>query len=139
MSETDPITKPKPRPLSPHLQVYRPQMTSVLSILHRITGAANAIGLILFSFWIIALSTGPELYTSFTEFMATPFGQLLLIGWSASVYYHMCNGIRHLIWDTGRMFKIQDATRAGYVVLLVAAGLTAGTWLCIYQYHPAVH
>lgn len=129
----------KSRPLSPHLQVYRPQMTSMLSILHRITGAANMVGLLLFSAWLILLASDKQLYLAFVTFMAGPFGQFLLIGWSASVYYHLCNGIRHLIWDTGRLMSIKGAYRAGYVVLLVTALLTAGTWACIYLYHPGVN
>lgn len=128
----------KQQPLSPHLQIYKPQMTSMLSILHRMTGAANALGLLLFSVWILCLAHDEASYVAFTKFMATPIGQLLLIGWSGSVYYHLCNGIRHLIWDTGRLFKIQDATRAGYAVLLMALCLTAGTWACIYIFHPGV-
>ena len=129
----------KSRPLSPHLQVYRPQLTSMLSILHRITGAANTVGLLLFSAWLITLASDKAAYMAFTEFMAGPIGQFLLIGWSFSVFYHLCNGIRHLIWDTGHLFEIRNAYRAGYAVLLVSASLTAGIWGCIYTFQPGVN
>ena len=123
----------KPRPLSPHLQVYKPQLTSVLSILHRITGAANVVGLILFSAWVITLAHSQQAYEAFTEFMSGPMGQFLLIGWSFSVFYHMCNGIRHLVWDTGRLFTLKNAYRAGYVVVFSAFALTTLFWLFIYR------
>lgn len=127
------------RPLSPHLQVYSPQLTSVMSILHRITGAANTIGLLLFSAWLIAMAINEKTYMCFVDFMATPFGQVLLIGWSFSVYYHLCNGIRHLFWDAGYLFKLKNAYRAGYTVLAVSFLMTAGMWVCIYTYHPGVN
>lgn len=122
------------RPLSPHLQIYRPQMTSVLSILHRMTGAANAGGLILFALWLVAIMYGPELYTPLTMLLSTLVGQIILVGWSFSLFYHLCNGIRHLIWDSGRLFKIRHATLAGYLVLVTAIGLTASLWSCLYIY-----
>lgn len=127
------------RPLSPHLQVYKPQMTSMLSILHRITGAANTIGLLLFSLWLMTLAFDVEAYNSFVSFMARPLGQFLLIGWSFSVFYHLCNGIRHMVWDTGHLLSLKGAYRAAYVVLFVSIGLTIATWGCIYIYHPGVN
>ena len=125
----------KSRPLSPHLQVYRPQLTSMMSIFHRITGAANTVGLLLFSSWLITLASDKAAYLAFTDFMAGPIGQILLIGWSFSVFYHLCNGIRHLIWDSGYLFKIKNAYRAGYVVLTVSVLMTAAMWACIYDLH----
>lgn len=125
---------PKPRPLSPHLQVYKPQMTSVLSILHRITGVANGVGLLILSLWIITLAAGPDIYQKFYDVMASPIGQIALIGWSFSIFYHMFNGIRHLIWDTGRLFNINHATRAGFFVLFATAIVTTGMWVCIYNF-----
>lgn len=127
---SDQASQKAKRPLSPHLQVYRPQMTSVLSILHRATGFALAVGLVLFTWWLVAASIGPDAYQVFTDFVGSGLGRLMLLGWIAAFYYHMANGIRHLIWDSGFLLKIQNAYAAGYVVLLVAVVLTAGTWLC---------
>ena len=124
------MTSPvKNRPLSPHLQVYKPQMTSMLSILHRMTGMANVIGLLFISWWLVAATTGSEQYETFIGFVTSPLGRLMLFGWTFSVIYHMCNGIRHLFWDTGKLFKIKDATKAGYAVVTVAFILTALIWL----------
>jgi succinate dehydrogenase / fumarate reductase cytochrome b subunit len=121
--------KTSKRPLSPHLQVYKPQMTSVMSILHRITGAGNTVGLLLFSWWLIAAASGTDAYADFIGFITSGFGMFLLFGWTASVCYHMCNGIRHLFWDSGYLFKIQNAYKAGYAVLAVAAILTLLIWI----------
>jgi succinate dehydrogenase / fumarate reductase cytochrome b subunit len=125
MSET---TK-RERPLSPHLQIYKPQMTSVMSILHRATGLALVYGLIMVVWMLIAAATSMDAYNYFLNFCNSLIGQLMLFGWSFALYYHMCNGIRHLFWDMGFLFKIENAYKAGYVVLLFAFGLTAITWL----------
>lgn len=122
-------TPVKNRPLSPHLQVYKPQMTSMLSILHRATGAANTIGLLFVTWWLIAAASGAGTYSIFTDFITSPLGYFMLFGWTFSVIYHMCNGVRHLIWDTGRLFKIQDATKAGYIVLTVSLIITTLIWI----------
>ncbi len=123
--------KTSKRPLSPHLQVYKPQMTSVMSILHRVTGAGNAVGLLLFSWWLIAAASGIDAYSYFMAFMTSGFGMFLLFGWTASVFYHMCNGIRHLIWDSGNMFKIKNAYTAGYIVLTMTVILTLAVWIMV--------
>jgi succinate dehydrogenase / fumarate reductase, cytochrome b subunit len=119
------------RPLSPHLQIYRPQMTSVLSIFHRMAGAFLSIGLLLVVCILVAAATGPEPYARVMQFINKPIGQIILFGWTAALYFHLFNGIRHLIWDTGRLFKIEHATLAGFVVILSAAGATAFTWFSI--------
>lgn len=122
-------SKTTKRPLSPHLQVYKPQMTSVMSILHRMTGAANAIGLLLFSWWLMAAAGGFDSYNYFIAFITSPFGLFLLFGWTVSVAFHLCNGIRHLIWDTGKLFEIKNAYRAGYIVLGATVILTILIWV----------
>jgi succinate dehydrogenase / fumarate reductase cytochrome b subunit len=116
------------RPLSPHLQIYRPQLTSMMSILHRITGAALAAGALMLAWWLVAAAAGEQAYSVFRNFASSPLGLFMLFGWSFSFYYHLFNGIRHLIWDTVRLFKIEDAYRAGYAVLLLTVLATAGTW-----------
>ena len=116
------------RPLSPHLQIYRPQMTSVMSILHRATGYALAVGTIMVIWLLVAAATGPEAYSVFIWFANTLIGKLMLFGWSVALFFHLCNGIRHLIWDTGRMFKIEHVYLGGYFVLLATAVMTVWLW-----------
>lgn len=116
------------RPLSPHLQVYKPQMTSVLSITHRATGVALIVGTIFLGAIVIAAAMGETHYDMIMGYANTLVGKIILLGWTWSLYYHLCNGIRHLFWDMGYLFKIQNANRAGYVVLLSSVILTAGTW-----------
>jgi len=122
------------RPLSPHIQVYKPQMTSVLSILHRATGVALAVGTLMVAWWLIAAATGPESYAIAQEFAETPFGTLMIFGWSVALFYHMSNGVRHMFWDLGYLFKIQNAYKAGYLVLLSTVLLTGGAWFCALNY-----
>jgi succinate dehydrogenase / fumarate reductase cytochrome b subunit len=116
------------RPLSPHLQVYKPQMTSMLSILHRLTGVGLTVLLAAFVWMVIAAATGPEAYAYFIEMASTKVGFGLLIAGSFGVFFHLCNGIRHLVWDTGHFFEINCARNAGYLVLVVSLGLTGGMW-----------
>lgn len=118
------------RPLSPHLQVYKPQMTSVLSILHRATGYALAVGTVMVVWWLVAAATGEAAYNNAMNFSGTKIGTLMIFGWSFAMFYHMCNGIRHLIWDTGRLMKMKHAKMAGYVVLLVSTAMTISVWCC---------
>lgn len=116
------------RPLSPHLQVYKPQMTSMLSILHRATGAALAVGMLLVAAILISAAMGEEAYSSVMQLTNSWIGCLVLIGFSFALIFHTLNGVRHLIWDTGRLFDIKDATRAGYIVFWGAVILTAALW-----------
>jgi succinate dehydrogenase cytochrome b subunit len=117
-----------PRPLSPHLQIYRWQLTSVLSILHRATGIALALGAILLVSWLGAASDGPEPYARFQSFIGSPVGLILLFGWSVALFYHLCNGIRHLVWDTGRGLDLKSVYASGWGVLAATAALTIVAW-----------
>jgi succinate dehydrogenase / fumarate reductase cytochrome b subunit len=114
-----------PRPLSPHIGVYKFMYTMSLSILHRITGIAAAVGFLLFVWWLMALATGHDAYDRAMRFLATPFAKLLLIGFTFAFVYHFCNGIRHLIWDTGRGLERAQARRSGAVVIVAALAITA--------------
>ena len=118
-----------PRPLSPHLQIYRWQLTSVLSILHRATGIALALGAILFVSWLGAASDGPESYAKMQNFLGSWIGLLLLFGWSVALFYHLCNGIRHLFWDAGYGFELKDAYRSGWTVVVVSLLATVLSWI----------
>jgi succinate dehydrogenase / fumarate reductase cytochrome b subunit len=117
------------RPLSPHLQVYRPQLTSVMSILHRITGIALAAGTLLLFWWLIAAATGPTAFDAVQSFIGSLVGRILLFGWSFALYYHLCNGIRHLVWDTGHGFEIRTAYASGWLVIVAASVLTIISWI----------
>ena len=129
-SQTSPGATKRPRPLSPHLQIYRPQITSVLSITHRATGVALAAGTVLLAAWIIAAAIGPEAYARVAGFAGSWFGQLLLFGWSVALFYHLLNGIRHLVWDTGRGFDLAIMEKSGKAVVAGTVALTAlAVWL----------
>lgn len=117
------------RPLSPHLQVYKPQYTSILSITHRVTGVALAAGTLLLIYWLVGAAGGPESYAAAQDFIGSFFGRLLLFGWSAALFYHLCNGIRHLFWDAGMMFELGQARNSAYAVAAGAIVLTAIVWL----------
>lgn len=121
------------RPLSPHLQIYKPQMTSTLSILHRATGVALGIGTLMVVWLLLSAAIGEAAFAQFMDFATSPPGQFLLLGWSFALFYHMANGVRHLVWDTGRMFNIGCAKKAGMLVLLFAVGMTALTWFLAYS------
>ncbi len=116
------------RPLSPHLQVYRPQITSVLSIFHRITGVVLAFGAVMLVLWLVALANGPEGYTLLVEVLASPIGLLMLAGWTYAMFYHLCNGIRHLFWDAGVGFELTQAKTSGWVVVAASITLTVLVW-----------
>ena len=114
-----------PRPLSPHLGVYKFLYTMSLSILHRMTGIAATFGFLLFAWWLMALASGHEAYDRAMRLLDTAPVKLLLLGFTFSFVYHFCNGIRHLVWDTGHGLERAQARRGGYFVILAALGLTA--------------
>lgn len=116
------------QPLSPHLQIYRWQLTSVLSILHRFSGVALAVGAILLVAWIGAASDGPEALAKVQWFLGSPLGLILMFGWSVALFYHLCNGIRHLWWDTGRGLELKSVYATGYAALVATAALTIIAW-----------
>src|SRR5579863_9049916 len=120
------------RPLSPYW-IYRWQITMTMSILHRATGVALAVGSIALVWWLMAAGMGPDAYGYAHAFFASWFGQLLLIGWTFSLFYHLCNGIRHLAWDAGWGFEIKTMYITGYLVWAVALLLTAGTLWVAYS------
>ena len=120
------------RPLSPHLQVYRPQLTSMLSIFHRITGVALAAGTLLLVYWLAAAAGGEESYAVAQGLIGSVFGQLLLFGWTVALFYHLSNGIRHLFWDAGYGFELPTVYRSGQAVLVATVLLTLGSWLAAY-------
>lgn len=117
-----------PRPLSPHLQVYRWSLTMAMSILHRATGIALSVGSILIVAWIAALAAGPDAFATAQALAGSPIGLLILFGWSLALFYHLCNGIRHLFWDIGMGFEKAQARRSGWLTLASTVALTALAW-----------
>ena len=115
------------RPLSPHLGIYRWQITMTMSILHRVTGVALAVGSVLLVWWLVAAGIGPGAFDTVHRAMSSVIGQILLIGWTLSLYYHLCNGVRHLCWDAGWGFEIKTFYITGYAVWAVTIILTAIT------------
>ena len=121
--------RPVHRPLSPHLQIYKWQLTSVLSILHRATGIALAVGALYLAVWVMCAAASPRAYAVFQDFNTSIVGRLVLGGWLFSGFYHLCNGIRHLFWDAGYGFEIKDAYRSGWIVVAIAAVATVVSWV----------
>lgn len=121
------------RPLSPHLQVYRWQIGNTLSILHRATGVALALGLAALSCWLIAVAGGEQTYDAAMRVLASPVGWLLLLGWTFSFFFHLLNGVRHLCWDAGYGFERIPRHASGWFAVLGALILTA--WVCWDVWH----
>ena len=124
--------KSSARPLSPHLQVYRLPLAAWLSISHRMTGIGLTLGTLLLTWWLAAAAYGPEAYGLFAAFVASPFGLLILFGFSVALFFHLCNGIRHLFWDAGKNFSIADTKRTNAFVIAGTVILTALAWLAAY-------
>jgi succinate dehydrogenase cytochrome b subunit len=116
------------RPLSPHLQIYRPQLTSVLSITHRATGIALVAGTLVLVYWLLAVASGAEAYASAQYLLGSWLGRVVLLGFSFALFYHLCNGIRHLFWDVGLGFELKTAYASGIAVVIVSIVMTAIAW-----------
>lgn len=112
------------QPLSPHLQIYRPQITSVFSITHRATGVFLSLGALLFSVWLVALAGGEQRFNAVQAQLGAWYGKILLAAFVFALYYHLCNGVRHLFWDMGLGLDLPAAYRSAYVTLGMASALT---------------
>ena len=123
------------RPLSPHLQVYRWQIGNTLSILHRLTGAALALGIVALAYWLMALAGGEESYDGAMRLYGSPVGLLALVGWTFCFMYHLLNGVRHLFWDAGYGFERRQRHTSGWIAVLGALVLTIG--VCLVVWHGA--
>ena len=120
---------PAERPLSPHLQIYRPQFTSLLSISHRASGLALAAGTLLLVWWLVAAAAGPSAFATAQGVIGSWLGQLVLFGWTVALYFHLCNGIRHLAWDAGYGFELDNAYASAIAVGVATAVLSVATWV----------
>ena len=114
----------KERPLSPHLTVYRPQITMVLSITHRIMGAFLAVSTPFLVCWLMSIAAGPSAYAEMQAILSHWFAKLVLLAWAFAIFYHMSNGIRHLFWDVGKGYEISRLYQSGYMVVASASILT---------------
>ncbi|MGF1500933.1 MAG: succinate dehydrogenase, cytochrome b556 subunit [Paracoccaceae bacterium] len=112
------------RPLSPHLTIYRPQITSTLSILHRVTGVALTLGALLVTWWFLAAATGPAEFAFIDGLLTSWLGLLVLVGSAWALCYHLANGVRHLFWDMGYGFDLETVTRSGQAVVVASVVLT---------------
>lgn len=118
----------RPRPLSPHLQIYRWEWSMTFSILHRATGVALSAGFLVLAAWIYCAAYAPECFATLSEAIRHPLGQVAMIGWTGAFFYHFFAGIRHLFWDAGHGYELSVARRSGYMVLVFAALSTALVW-----------
>lgn len=120
---------PAPRPLSPHLQIYKPQLTSVLSITHRLAGIVLSVGSLFLVWWLVAAASSNAAFAAAQSFWGSWFGILLLVGWTFALFFHLANGIRHLVWDAGYGFGLREAYLSGWIVLAASAALTLVAWI----------
>jgi succinate dehydrogenase / fumarate reductase cytochrome b subunit len=123
------------RPTSPHAAIYRWQIGNSLSILHRVTGVALALGLVALCYWFVALAGGEQSYATAMSVFASPLGFIILIGWTFAFLYHLLNGVRHLFWDVGVGFERAQRHMSGWFAVLGAAALTLCVWGLIWAGH----
>ena len=121
------------RPLSPHLQVYKPQITSVLSILHRFTGMGLCVGMGFFIYWLSSLAAGEASYSKSCDFFGSFFGMISLFCILFSFFYHLANGLRHLMWDSGHGYDLTSVHKTGWMVVFCTLILTLSTWFLIFS------
>ena len=119
------------RTLSPHLQVYRWQITMTMSILHRVTGVVITVGAFALAWWLMAVAAGGDAYRDAAECLASPLGMIALAGFSLALVYHLLNGIRHLLWDAGWGFEIPEFYASGWTVAALTVVLTALVWFAV--------
>lgn len=124
---------PRKRPLSPHLSIYKPYPTMVMSIVHRITGGALYVGTILIAWWLVAAASGPAYFDWVNAILGSFLGRLVLFGYTWALMHHMLGGIRHLIWDTGAGLAKETANRFAYLTLAGSVGLTLLIWIAGYM------
>jgi succinate dehydrogenase / fumarate reductase cytochrome b subunit len=130
-ADTTPGTQ-RARPLSPHMQIYRPMLTMVMSIVHRITGMALYFGMVLLAWWLIAAAAGPNAYANFEWFMGSLIGRLVLLGYTWALLHHMLGGIRHLIWDTIHGLEPVEREMLTLATLVGSVSLTLVVWVVGY-------
>lgn len=126
---TDTPAARRQRPLSPHLQVYRLPLPALTSIAHRITGVGLTVGTLLLVWWLVAAATGPDAYACASNFIASPIGLVLMFGWTVALWYHLFNGVRHLIWDSAKMLTLEQSYSSAKLVIAATVAATLATWV----------
>lgn len=129
MAEASPGVRP--RPLSPHVQVWRWHVTMAASILHRGTGMALYVGLLILAGWVAALAAGPDAYAAYSGLLGSILGKLVLFGITVSIFFHLANGIRHLAWDLGEGFQPKTADTTAILAYVFAVIAAVGLWAVI--------
>ncbi len=117
------------RPLSPHLQIYRLPLNAITSITHRITGVLLALGAVVLVYWLVAAASGPQAHATAQAVLGNWFSQLIIFGWTFALFFHLCNGVRHLVWDTGRALDLDSAHKGTIAVIAIAGVLTLLAWI----------
>jgi len=126
---TDASRTPRTPPLSPHLQVWRWHITMAASILHRATGVALYVGGLIVAAWAVALAAGPERYAEFKSLLGSLPGKVVMFGLTVSIFYHLANGVRHLVWDTGHGLDVKSANASAVLVFAFAGAATLAIWV----------
>lgn len=119
------------RPLSPHLSIHKKVLTAVFSIFHRFTGICLSIGAVLLSIWVILIALGPDYYSKFQKLSSLFIFKMFLFLWTATIFYHLYNGIRYLFWSYGRMMELKIVYRSGYIVIILSILSTILVWISI--------
>ena len=117
------------RPMSPHLQVYRPQISSILSIMSRVTGIVSTVGTLMLVWWLVAAAAGPHAYGIVQSFLHSPVGLFVLFGWTAALFYHFFAGLRHLAWDMGFGYDLQEMHSSGWAIIIATVVFTVAVWV----------
>ena len=125
---SDAAKGPRERPMSPHLSVWRWHITMATSIAHRATGVALYVGALIAAAWAVTLAAGPEAYACFKAVTGSPIGLIVMFGLTASFFYHLANGIRHLVWDAGHGLDVKSANASGVFVFAFTAAATLAAW-----------
>jgi len=133
MADTQVEPALRERPMSPHLQIYTPLMSMVMSIVHRATGVALFFGTILLAWWLAAAAIGPEAYASFMALADSLIGRLVLFGYTWALIHHMLGGVRHFIWDTGRGFELRTIDVLAWGTLILSITLTLAIWFATFR------
>ncbi|WP_296599329.1 succinate dehydrogenase, cytochrome b556 subunit [Phenylobacterium sp.] len=124
---------PADRPMSPHLQIWRWHVTMATSILHRVTGVGLYLGGLIAAAWAISLASGPEAYATFKALLGSGLGKFVMFGMTLSVFYHLGNGVRHLVWDFGHGLDIKSANSSAWTVFGFTIAATLATWAIAWQ------
>lgn len=120
------------RPLSPHLQVYKPQITSVLSILNRMSGIVSSVGTLLMVWWLVAMASGPDAFSRVQSVAGSVIGMILLFGWTVALFYHFFGSLRHLAWDNGIGFSLEATHRSGWASVIATLACSVLAWVAVF-------